>query len=472
MNEHSALAKIAADARAMQTARAVDLASAADETAIEELEIDSAGREMRVGGIIALVFFVGFGAFAAFVPLQSSVHAPGVIAVEGRNQVVQHPDGGIVGRLLVRESQAVRKGQLLIELSGGDTREEVRSLTNTAISLLAQKARLEAERDRVAQLVQPAEFAALDPEYRPTAEMAMAEQARLLSERRSALSAEARVTGQRAEQLREQRGGAEVQVVAAEEQLRLLREEIAALEPLIDKGFVSKNRVRQLQRQEAALVGAIGEQRAAVARSQEAIGETSLSVMSAEQQFRTNVVSDLQSVDIQLGDLLPRLAAARARQDKLSLRAAVDGVVLGLAIQNEGAVLGAGQRVMNIVPAKSRYFVESSVRAVDIDDISVGTTVEVRFAGLPHREMPILTGTVRSLSPDRIVDEKSGEAFYRAEISLPAKAFAQASRIAGGADRIRPGLPTDTVFRVRERTLLSYLTEPLTASFRRAFSET
>lgn len=438
---------------------------------LDDSAIDSAAREIRSGGMIALFFFLAFGAFAAFVPLQSAVHAPAVMSVEGRHQVVQHAEGGTIARLMVRENQPVRRGALLLEIAGGDTREQVRSLTNTAISLLAQRARLQAELGRSGKIVAPEEFAALDPEYQPAASLALADQAQLMSERRGALSAEARVTGQRALQLGEQRQGAEIQVVSAEEQLRILREEIDALSPLIEKGFVSKNRVRQLQRQEAQLVGAVGEQRAAVARTREAIGETSLSILSAEQQFRASVVSDLQAVEIQLGDLLPRLAAARERQDKLRLRAAVDGVVLGLGVQNEGAVIGPGQRIMDIVPRSSKYFVEANVRAVDIDDIAPGTLVDIRFVGLPHRQMPMLRGKVRSLSPDRFVDEKSGEAYYRAEISLPAAALAKATEVAGGAERIRPGLPMETVFQVRKRTLLSYLTEPLTASLSRAFSE-
>jgi HlyD family secretion protein len=430
---------------------------------------DSPGRDARHGLIVAAAFFLGFGGFAAFVPLQSAVHAPAVLAVEGGHQTVQHAEGGIVSRLFVRENQRIRQGALLLELGGADVREEVTSLTNTAIALLAQRARLQAERDGQLSIQRPPEFARLDPDMRYAADRALAEQAALLIARQRTLTSEGQINTQRAAQLREQGSGAEVQMRATEEQLRLLREEIDALTPLIDRGFVSANRVRQLKRQEAALSGAIGEQRAAVARSREAIGETSLTSLNSEQAFRAQVAADYQATIVELGQIMPRLAAAQARQERLRLRAAKDGVVVGLSVINPGAVIAPGQKIMDIVPQPARHFVQAEISPAEVDDIRPGSEAEIKFSGLPSRNVPVLLGTVRAISADRFTNERNGEPYYKAEISVSPAELEKLTRASNLKGQLRPGMPLNIIIAVRERTLLSYLTEPLFSSLRRAF---
>ena len=203
--------------------------------------------------------------------------------------------------------------------------------------------------------------------------------------------------------------------------------------------------------------------------SREAIGETSLTSLNSEQAFRAQVAADYQATIVELGQIMPRLAAAQARQERLRLRAAKDGVVVGLSVINPGAVIAPGQKIMDIVPQPARHFVQAEISPAEIDDIRPGSEAEIKFSGLPSRNVPVLLGTVRAISADRFTNERNGEPYYKAEISVSPAELEKLTRASNLKGQLRPGMPLNIIIAVRERTLLSYLTEPLFSSLRRAF---
>src|SRR6185369_15803612 len=160
-------------------------------------------REIRVGGAIAGAFFVLFLGWAAFVPLDAGVNAPGQIAVSGNRQTVQHKDGGVVTGINVREGQHVKAGDVVVELSAPELKAAERALTSDYLTLLAQRARLMAERGGQHSFAAPAEFANLSAEDQILAQEALALQRSEMSERSQSDSAQRSVLGQRAGQLRQ-----------------------------------------------------------------------------------------------------------------------------------------------------------------------------------------------------------------------------------------------------------------------------
>src|ERR671920_1844027 len=110
-----------------------------------------------------------FLGWAAFMPLDAGVNAAGTIAVSGNRQTVQHKDGGVITAIHVREGQHVQAGQVLIELSAPELRASERALTSDYLTLIAQRARLLAERSGQRDFAAPPEFATLSPEDRQLA---------------------------------------------------------------------------------------------------------------------------------------------------------------------------------------------------------------------------------------------------------------------------------------------------------------
>src|SRR4051794_2341195 len=164
-------------------------------------------REIRLGATIGVAFFVLFLGWAAFMPLDAGVHAAGTIAVAGNRQSVQHRDGGVVTAIHVREGQHVRAGDVLVELSAPELKASERALTSDYLTLLAQRARLLAERTGQRDFAPPPEFASLSADDREVAEQALALQRSEMLARGQSDSAQRSVLGQRAGQLVQQQGG-------------------------------------------------------------------------------------------------------------------------------------------------------------------------------------------------------------------------------------------------------------------------
>src|SRR3954463_8049080 len=154
-------------------------------------------REIRLGATIGVAFFVLFLGWAAFMPLDAGVHAAGTIAVAGNRQSVQHRDGGVVTAIHVREGQHVRAGQVLIELSAPELKASERALTSDYLTLLAQRARLMAERTGQRGFAAPPEFASVPAEDRDLANQALSLQSSEMLARAGSDSAQRSVLGER-----------------------------------------------------------------------------------------------------------------------------------------------------------------------------------------------------------------------------------------------------------------------------------
>ncbi|MEJ2459798.1 MAG: HlyD family type I secretion periplasmic adaptor subunit, partial [Novosphingobium sp.] len=293
-------------------------------------------RDIRIGVVIAFVFFVLFLGWAAFFRLDAAATAPGVLVVSGERQTVQHRDGGVVGAIHVHEGQMVRKGQLLIELSAPEVAAQAHALRAQATQLLAERARLEAEQEDASKIVAPSEFASLGGAEKREADAALARQQTELRERRAVLSAQRSALRERIGQSGQQGRGYSDQADAAREQIRLISEQIAAMKPLAEKGFVSKSRMRELERARAALEGQQGQYSASVASSHGAASETRLQILEAERSFHERAAADLRDVETRLGDVLPKLAAAREQLARTQIRAPASGAVVGLSVFTPG----------------------------------------------------------------------------------------------------------------------------------------
>jgi HlyD family secretion protein len=428
-------------------------------------------RDIRIGLILAVAFFVVFLGWAAFARLDAAAFAPGVLEVSGQRQTVQHRDGGVVSEIFVREGQRVVRGQLLMRLAAADVRAQERALSAQAIRLLSQRARLEAEESGAASVSPPAEFAALPVEDRDDAAAALRLQQSELVARRATLSAQRGAFQQRSQQSLSQGKGYGTQVVSSVEQLRLIDQQIAALKPLADRGFVSLTRLRELERVRAEMIGQRGQYSASVAQTQSAAQESRINVIEAERTFRERTALDLREVDTRLSDVLPKLAAARDQLARTDVRATATGAVIALTVFTPGGVIGPGQKLMDIVPENTPLRIQARVGLDDADDLSVGQSTLIKFPSLHERDLPNLTGKLTRLSADAITDEKTGQSYFTAEVLVPRDQLKLLKDARGESFELRAGMPVQVLVPLRQRTALSYALEPLVGSFWASFRE-
>ncbi|HUP66681.1 MAG TPA: HlyD family type I secretion periplasmic adaptor subunit [Sphingomicrobium sp.] len=439
-------------------------------TALPETDAGDPRREIRIGVRIAIAFFVIFLGWAAFVPLDAGVHAGGQIAVMGNRQSVQHRDGGVVSAIHVREGQHVQAGQVLIELSAPELKAAERALTSDYLTLLAQRARLMAERGGGRSFAAPPEFASLRPEDMELAQQAMALQRSEMLARAGSDSAQRSVLGERAGQLRQQQGGYVKQRESLIRQQALIQQELDGLMSVAAKGYASMNRVRQLQRAQADLQGQEAAMQAEYARAGEGIGETRMQSLSVGTTRLEAIEGDLKETQSKLSETLPKLVATRQQLEQSQVRAPVTGQVVALTVFTVGGVVRPGDTLMEVVPDGRELVVRVNLNPADADDVFVGQPAQVRFASVHDRSLPLFTGKVRTMSADSFTDEKSGRSYFKAEIVVPEKELNRVRSVLGNGE-LRPGLPVEAVLTVRKRTALQYMLEPLTGALWRSGHE-
>ena len=426
--------------------------------------------DIRLGLIIAAIFFVGFLGWAAFARLDAAAIAPGRLVVSGQRQTVQHRDGGVVAQVLVREGQHVRQGDVLVRLAAADVEAQERALAGQAISLLAQRARLQGEQAGHSSIAPPREFATLQEPYRKDAERALQLQLNQMRTRVAVLSAQRGVLNQRTSQASSSGQGYSRQLASVDEQLRLIEDELASLRTVAEKGFVSRNRIRALERTKADLEGQRGQYAATVAQSGSQAGESRLQILEAQNNYFERIASDLREVETTLADILPKWDAARDQLARTQIRAPATGAVVGLTIFTPGGVIGAGQKLMDIVPDRAELKVEGRVSPTNADDVRPGQRAYVRFDTLHEKTLPALEGVVTRFSADAMTDERTGETYYTTEISIPADELRQVEELRG-TNTLRAGIPVSIQIPTRKRTALQYMFDPLTSAVRRSLHE-
>lgn len=429
---------------------------------------DAPRRELMIGGAIIVAFFVIFLGWAAFAPLDQGAYAQGSIAVSGNRQAVQHRDGGVVRELLVKEGDTVRQDQVLLRVSTGELTATERGVAGQVYALLAQRARLVAERDRLATIPTPQEFAGLDADDAALAQESLRIQQAQFNARRTGRSTETGVLGQRVNQLNEQIIGLQGQIAANVEQQRLIQEELEGMRSLAAQGYAPQTRVRALERAASQLDGEQGALRAQIAQAREAIGQARLEMSGVSTKLGEDVAEQFRLIDVQLNELRPRLTELRAQIARSEVRAPVSGQIVGLTIFTQGGVIQAGQTLMEVVPSEASQVIVAQISPNDVDNLKIGLQTEVKFPGLRESNPPIIHGKVTRLSADSFTVEQTGATFFRAEIVVPAE---ELSKLGRSADTLRPGAPVEVVVLLRKRTALTYLLEPLTNNLWRSGSE-
>jgi len=416
------------------------------------------------GYAILLLFFAGFLGWAALAPLDSALLAPGVIVVESHRKAIQHLEGGIVRRILVADGQDVVAGQSLIRLDDTQARASLDLLNGQRDALTAQEARLIAERDGQEGIAFPAALLAQAAD--PKVAEALRGEESAFQARRQTLAKQVEILGQRSDENQTIIAGIKTQQEALSRQIRLLNQEAASVQALYSKGLATLPRLLALQRQVAEAEGQRGQLAEKINEVRLSSGENQLQIVNLHNQQRSDVAKELRDVQTRRFDLMDRIGAARDVLARLNVTAPVAGKIVGLSVHSRGAVVRPGDTLMEIVPRKDALEVEARVRPEDADAVQVGMTARVNFSAYRQRRLPIIAGTVNNISADRLIDPRTGQAYFAAEVTVDRGAL---KNYAGA--RIMPGLPVDVAISTGSRTALDYFLEPVTDVFRRGMRE-
>lgn len=425
----------------------------------------SVSRPMWIGVVALLVLVAGFGGWSVSTTLAGAVVASGQIEVDRNRQAIQHPDGGVVADLLVGEGDRVEEGQILVRLDASELSSELAVSAARLAELRARRARLEAERDSAAVLQFPDALLAQGETDAGVADLILGQQ-NLFDARADTIAREVEQLRGRITQIGAQVDALRAQEDALTEQITLVAEELALRQTSLDRGTGTREPVVRLQQELVQLRGSLGEVTARRAEAAERVIETELSILQVSTERREQAIVELREIRVSEQETEERVANLALRIERMELRAPVAGRILGLTIFGAGSVLRPADPFAFLVPEGRPMVISARVPAIDIDQVFSGQTVSLMFPAFDQRTMPEVTGLVAQVSADAFTDEATGGSFYRAEIIM---AEDQAALL--GERVLVPGMPVDAFIRTQDRTPLTYLLEPFTAYFTRAFRE-
>lgn len=414
---------------------------------------------IRLGAWILLAGFGGFLLWAALAPLDEGVPSDGVVSIETKRKVVQHLTGGIVTAVNVKEGQLVKEGDVLLSIDNASAKARYEEIRQHYLGLRAQESRLLAEKAGGKSIVFHEDLIKNSDD--PLIVLHMQNQSQLLSARQNGLSAELSgiaeaIHGQEAE-IQGHKGILE----SRKAQLALLNEQLNGIKALVLEGYAPRNQQNDLEQKVAQVHGDIADAEANILRSIRSINELKQRSNTRRQNENKDIDTQMAQVRLEVQSDAEKFKALSEDLQRTEIRSPATGQVVGLQVQTVGAVIQAGQKLMDIVPLDEGLLLEVKVAPHLIDRISAGLDADVRFSSFSNSPQLFVKGKVDSISHDLISDPPQGAqpsaSYYLARISITPEGMQEL-----GDRQMQSGMPVQVIINTGERTLLTYLLHPLT----------
>ena len=438
------------------------------------------------GGRFLLVALAAFGAWAALIPLNSAVLAPGAIVTEGKNKLLQHRTGGTVREIFALEGETVAAGDPVVALDPNIDRAQLTRLRAQYALALAMKSRLEAERDFDGDPMGMAGISLrgqLDEQSRNVDRMITTStgatretgfddalndaQQQEFDRGREAIAAELEGLQERIEAQEQQYRGLAERAARTASQVDLLRRQFGAAKGLVSKDYLPRQQLwdieSRLLEREAEMHG-LESERDALANS---IAETHAQMSKVRSSDQRAISEKLSEVLTNLEEVKDQLAAAEVGLRDTIVRSPVAGTLVHMKTTTVGGVVPPGEAFGEIVPSDAALEVEARVSPQDISAVAVGHKAKVKVTALNPRTYDDIPAVVTYVAADSTLDERTGQHYFQVRVRFDPDA------LTGDLQGVlTPGMAGEVFLEGQSRTFLSYLMQPLTDSLSRAFKET
>ena len=422
----------------------------------------STRKPLILGFAAVALLVVGIGGWAAATQISGAVIAPGKLVVDSNVKKVQHPTGGVVGELLVKEGDQVKQGDVVVRLDGTQARSSLAVVNKALDELVARQARNEAERDGDKSVIFPADL--VERKDDPEVARLMSGEQRLFEMRKAARDGQKAQLREQIQQLQLQIEGTQAQEAAKSKEVKLLMQELESVRVLWKQNLVQISRVTALERDAARLEGERASLVAAIAQGRGRIAELELKIHQIDQDLSTEVGKELAEIRAKKSELTERRVSAEDQLKRIDLVAPQDGRVFQRSVHTVGGVIQAGEPVMLIVPQTDTLIVEAKVAPHDIDQIHIGQHAVLRFAAFNQRTTPELNGEVIHIGADVAQDDKATEPYYSVRVRVSDGELARLDGL-----QLLAGMPVEVFIQTTPRTVASFLVKPLTDQLARAF---
>ena len=417
-------------------------------------------------GFVAIVSMIGvMGVWSFSTEIDGAIVAQGAMQVDSDQQVIQHPDGGVVSEILVREGDFASVGDVLVRFDGTYLTSELAVVEGQLSEIFARRCRLVAERDTAGKLV-CGDWPDFETVSMQSLSSLITGQAKLFEARRTSLEQEWRQLDEQQMQVRQQIEGTEAQLISLLRQLELIDDEMSDVAKLFESGLVKRRRLLDLNREDVRLQGEIGNLNSQIAEARSRIASLKIEQLRLLERRREDAIVRLRDLNYSAIEFEERRIRLSAQISKLEVRAPVAGIVFDTRVLALQSVVRPAEAMMYIVPPERPLQVSARILPTDVDQIYAGQPATMIFSAFNRRTTPDVSGTVLRVSPDIQWDDASGASFYQATVVLDEEAVGSTEQLT-----FLPGMPVEVFLRTGKRTPISYLTEPVAHYFKRAFRE-
>ncbi len=418
---------------------------------------------MRLAGIgLALTFGIG-GLWSVLAPLAGAVIAQGVMKVEANTQLVQHLEGGVVRRILVKDGQRVTAGQAVVELEDTEASASLSIVNDQLDAELAKLARLQAEIDNAPRIRFPDPLLArrTDPSLQ-----------RILQREEDHFKARNALVREQIVKLGEQRQQADAEIAslgrqldAAEASLGYLREQEKSYAGLVDRNFVAPARMLDVRRAVSEKEEKKFEYEALRSQARQKLADVQMRLSQVTASRYAENSRDMVETQTRILNLQERQLPFKDSLKKRILKAPAGGIVNAVRVHTEGGVIPPRETILEITPEKSNLIAEVRISPADIDEVRAGQEVEVEFSGMNRRVTSLVHGKVAVVSSDLNTDAANPQVkFFTVRVEL--------TPTAPLSFEPKPGMPVAAYIKTRERTPLEIWLNPLIGGIRKSMRET
>ncbi len=421
-------------------------------------------KPVAFGFLVIAVFILGFGIWAVGAPISGAAIASGRIIASGKNQAIQHLEGGIIQKISVTSGEAVKQDQPLVHLQKTQAESNRNRVEKTVVSLMALVARASAELEGSDNLVFAADL--IDRAGGIGNNEVLSQQKSEFISKLQRQRSELGVLDERIKAVEEEISGIKLQISAEETKLVVIKDELEAKKTLLDKGLTPKSLYNQLLREQADIVGRIGGLSATIGQRRISISEVREQQATLRATRKAKASAELNQAQPQIEDFKEQLNSRSDILERMIIRAPIDGIVVDIEKNTIGGIVRPGETILEILPTSSELVISVRVMPQDVDIITVGQDASVRFVALNTRTTPEVPAAVEYISADRLIDPVTHEAYFDARLKLASKLPDTIN-----PEQLYPGMPVDAFIKTGDRTFLEYLVRPIQDSFNKAFRE-
>jgi HlyD family type I secretion membrane fusion protein len=435
------------------------------------LENDKIGSKAINYGIKSLIiFFILFLFWAIFIPIKSAAIGDGIIVLDFDRKIIQHFEGGIVEKILVREGEIVKAGDPLIYIHNIKARSEQQIVLKRLWTMMLQKQRLTAEKNNEKEINIDkllSEIGEIKIEDKEILNEIINTQQQLFKARENKSAGEAKVLEKKLSESKSQLIGLEAQRKSVNKKLALFAKELQLIKPLVAENNLSILRQNDLEKEIAELEGRFAGLLSEIAKAKQQIAEAELAIANYQNEDLSKILDEIKQTDTEIINLSNQSSTTEDILKRTEITAPVDGKIMDIKYHTIGAVIQPASEIMSIVPQNEELIIEAKIKPQDIDVVFEGLKAKVSLNAYKGKKVPKLDGEVINVSPDIITNQQIRESYFLARVKIKKEDLSRLKYQVA----LHPGMPAQVFIITGSRTMLSYLFTPIQDSFYKAFRE-